>query len=211
MRNAEETPADGFPRVAGPAARRHPGDGRPGRTAAPRPPHLAGPPPPPPASPRHAAPPGAPAATAAVPGTARPAPAGPRSPGPRPATVRPGEPLPGRLQRRAAPAAAAAVRAAPAAAGPSRRPGQALLPQLPYLVVLACAVAGIWWAWSGSPDVGNGAGVVGGGLLAAAIARLALPPHAVGLLASRRRLADVLALGILGAGLLVLAFVLPPT
>jgi hypothetical protein len=33
----------------------------------------------------------------------------------------------------------------------------------------------------------------------------------VGLLASRRRFFDVLAFGILGAGLLVIALVLPPT
>jgi hypothetical protein len=59
--------------------------------------------------------------------------------------------------------------------------------------------------------VGNGAGVVGGAMFAAAVARLVLPQTSVGLLASRRRFADVLALGILGAGLLVLAFVLPPT
>jgi hypothetical protein len=59
--------------------------------------------------------------------------------------------------------------------------------------------------------VGNGAGVVGGAMFAAAAARLVLPQSSVGLLASRRRFADVLALGILGAGLLLLALVLPPT
>jgi len=91
------------------------------------------------------------------------------------------------------------------------RAGAAAVSQVPYLVFLACAVGGIVWAWRGSHDVGNGAGVVGGALLAAAVARLVLPESAVGLLASRRRFADVLALGILGAGLLVLALVLPPT
>jgi hypothetical protein len=48
-------------------------------------------------------------------------------------------------------------------------------------------------------------------MFAAAVARLVLPQSSVGLLASRRRFADVLALGSLGAGLLVLALVLPPT
>jgi len=93
----------------------------------------------------------------------------------------------------------------------TRPPGAAALAQIPYVLALICLVGGIVWAWRGSHDVGNGAGLVGGGLLAAAVARLLLPPHAVGLLASRRRFADVLALGALGAGLLMLALVLPPT
>jgi hypothetical protein len=83
--------------------------------------------------------------------------------------------------------------------------------QLPYLVVLACTVGGCLWAWRGAHDVSRGSEVVGGALLAAAVARLLLPQNAAGLLASRRRFADVLALGALGAGLLVLALVLPPT
>ena len=102
-------------------------------------------------------------------------------------------------------------RAASRDAAAPRRAGAGALAQVPYAVVLLIAAAGIWWAWRGSHDVGNGAGVVGGALLAAAIARLALPQSAVGLLASRRRFADVLALGAFGAGLLVLALVLPPT
>ena len=93
----------------------------------------------------------------------------------------------------------------------TRPPRAAALAQIPYALALICLVGGIVWAWRGSHDVGNGAGLVGGGLLAAAVARLLLPPHAVGLLASRRRFADVLALGALGAGLLMLALVLPPT
>jgi hypothetical protein len=77
--------------------------------------------------------------------------------------------------------------------------------------VLACTVAGCLWAWRGQHDVGSGAEVVGGGLLVAAIGRLLLPQTAVGLLASRRRFEDVLALGALGAGLVALALLLPPT
>ena len=138
---------------------------------------------------------------------------GPRSLGPRPATVRSGQPTPRRpgLQPPAAPPVGVTGRAASRAAAPPRGAGAGALAQVPYAVVLLIAAAGIWWAWGGSHDVGNGAGVVGGALLAAAIARLALPQSAVGLLASRRRFADVLALGAFGAGLLVLALVLPPT
>jgi hypothetical protein len=83
--------------------------------------------------------------------------------------------------------------------------------QLPYLVVLACTVGGCLWAWRGAHDVSRGSEVVGAVLLAAAVARLLLPQNAVGLLACRRRFADVLALGAFGIGLLVLALVLPST
>jgi Protein of unknown function (DUF3017) len=107
--------------------------------------------------------------------------------------------------------AASPGRGASRAADAPRGPAAVALAQVPYLLVLACTVGGIVWAWRGSHAVGNGAGVVGGAMFAAAVARLVLPQTSVGLLASRRRFADVLALGILGAGLLVLAFVLPPT
>ena len=282
MRNAEDTPADGFPRVTGPLPRRQPEDNRPDWTApgeadalandealryAARRPATGGAPwgaaPEPPRPPGNL-PPSGPAAThpASAPRRAGPAPAagrsgesgpgpavarsgesgprgpgpavarsgesGPRGPGPavarsgesgpgslgpRPATVRSGQPMPRRpgLQPPAAPPVGVTGRAAPRDPAPPRRAGAGALAQVPYAVVLLIAAAGIWWAWSGSHDVGNGAGVVGWALLAAAIARLALPQSAVGLLASRRRLADVLALGAFGAGLLVLAFVLPPT
>jgi hypothetical protein len=252
VRNAEDTPADGFPRVTGPVPRRQPGDNRPDWTApgeaealandealryavrrpatggapwgaAPEPPRPPGNLPPsgpaatPPASaPRKAGP--APAAgrsgeSGPGPAVARSGESGPRSLAPRPATVRSGQPMPRRpgLQPPAAPPVGVTGRAAPRDPAPPRRAGTGALAQVPYAVVLLVAAAGIWWAWSGSHDVGNGAGVVGWALLAAAIARLALPQSAVGLLASRRRLADVLALGSFGAGLLVLAFVLPPT
>jgi hypothetical protein len=86
-----------------------------------------------------------------------------------------------------------------------------VLAQVPYLIVLACTIGGVVWAWTGAHAVSNGSGVVGVALLAAAVARLALPQSAVGLLASRRRFADVLAFCALGAGLLVVALVLPPT
>ena len=267
MRNAEDTPADGFPRVTGPLPRRHPEDNRPDWSApgeaealtndealryaarrpatgvapwgaAPEPPRPPGnlPPSGPAATPPASAPRRAgPAAAAGRSGESGPGPAvarsgesGPRGPGPaavrsgesgsrslgpRSATVRSGQPMPRRpgLQPPAAPPVGVTGRAAPRDPAPPRRARPGALAQVPYTVVLLIAAAGIWWAWSGSHDVGNGAGVVGWALLAAAIARLALPQSAVGLLASRRRFADVLALGAFGAGLLVLALVLPPT
>ncbi len=219
MRNAEDTPADGFTRVAGapgasgapevtgapgdaPLPRRHPGADRPDRTA-----------------------PGEEAALADAAGALRyaahaggapwePAPE-PRSRGAHPAPARSDESAPRSPGLRPPTAAPVAVPGRPASrdavAPPARRRAAAALAQVPYLVVLACTAGGIGWAWRGSHDVGNGAGMVGGALFAAAVARLVLPQSAAGLLASRRRLADVLALGTLGAGLLVLAFVLPPT
>ncbi len=89
--------------------------------------------------------------------------------------------------------------------------GRSAFAQLSYAVVVVCLVAGILVAWRGSHDVATGAEVVGGGLLAGALARLLLPQTAAGLLANRRRFLDVLALGALGTGLLALALVLPPT
>lgn len=103
------------------------------------------------------------------------------------------------------PARAQARRGAPGA------PSASALTQLPYVIVLGCVVAGIVLAWRGAHAVGTGAEVVGGALLAGGIVRLLLPRNQAGLLASRRRFADVLALGTLGAGLLALALVLPPT
>ncbi|MBV9792888.1 MAG: DUF3017 domain-containing protein [Actinobacteria bacterium] len=86
-----------------------------------------------------------------------------------------------------------------------------MLAQVPYLIALALVIAGVIWAWTGAHAVGNGAAVVGAALLAAGVARLILPKSASGLLANRRRWADVLALGVLGAALLTVALLLPPT
>ena len=61
----------------------------------------------------------------------------------------------------------------------------------------------------GQHDVRGGTLVLAGVLLAAAAARLALPDRRAGLLASRRRLADVVAFAALGVGLLVAALFFP--
>ena len=93
-------------------------------------------------------------------------------------------------------------------AGPRRGPAPPLA-WLPYLIVLAGVVTGLVVAWLGTQGAGRGAGVVGGALLAAALARLALPPRYAGLLASRRKAMDVTAFAALGAGLLGIAVSLP--
>ena len=81
---------------------------------------------------------------------------------------------------------------------------------LTYLAILVVTAAGLYIAWrQGSQGGGKGGVVAGSALLVAAIARLALPGKVAGLLASRRRLTDVLTLAVFGAGLLVAGLVLP--
>ena len=80
---------------------------------------------------------------------------------------------------------------------------------LPYLIVLAGTVAGLFVAWQGSRYAGRGAAVVGAALLVAALARLALPPRYAGLLASRSKAQDVAAFAVLGAAVLAVAASLP--
>lgn len=81
--------------------------------------------------------------------------------------------------------------------------GPGLITQLPYLVVLAGVVAGLATIRSGQQAVRGGTLVVAGALLAGALIRLILPAGRAGMLGSRRRLADVAALGVLGIGLLI--------
>jgi len=78
-----------------------------------------------------------------------------------------------------------------------------LLTQLPYLVVLAGVVAGLATIRSSEQAVRSGTLVVAGALLAGSLIRLVLPAGRAGMLGSRRRLADVEALGLLGTGLLI--------
>jgi Protein of unknown function (DUF3017) len=86
-------------------------------------------------------------------------------------------------------------------AGRSGR-GAGLLTQVPYLVVLAGLVAGLATIRSGQQAVRGGTLVIAGALLAGSLIRLILPAGRAGMLGSRRRLADVAALAILGIGLL---------
>jgi hypothetical protein len=86
----------------------------------------------------------------------------------------------------------------------------AVLAWIPYLIVLAGAVAGlVYAAGQGTGYGGRGAAVVGGALLLAAAARLVLPPRYAGLLSSRGKASDVAAFAVLGAAVLVVAVSLP--
>jgi hypothetical protein len=77
------------------------------------------------------------------------------------------------------------------------------LTQIPYCVVLAGLVAGLVTVRGGGQAVKSGTLVIAGALLAGALIRLVLPDGRAGMLASRRRLADVAVLAALGVGLLV--------
>jgi Protein of unknown function (DUF3017) len=96
-----------------------------------------------------------------------------------------------------------------AAAAQARR-DRGMIGVVVYLVVLVAAIAGVYIAWrEGSTGGGRGGVVAGAALLVAAVVRLALPARFAGLLASRRRLTDVLMLTAFGAGLLIAGLVLP--
>jgi hypothetical protein len=113
-------------------------------------------------------------------------------------------------RRRRAPAPRPPDAAPDGTAGePRRAGGRQRWRQLPYAIVLCgLALALVWMRQSGQ-DVRGGTLAVAGILFAAALARLALPERRVGMLASRRRLADVAVLTALGTGLLVAGLMLP--
>jgi len=81
--------------------------------------------------------------------------------------------------------------------------GRRWLTQVPYCIVLAGLVAGLATVRGGGQAVKSGTLVIAGALLAGALIRLVLPDGRAGMLASRRRLADVAVLAVLGVGLLV--------
>ena len=93
--------------------------------------------------------------------------------------------------------------------GAREDPGPGVLAWIPYLIVLAGVAAGMYVAWQGSRYAGHGAGLAGCSLLAAGLARLFLPPRYASPLSSRRKASDVLAFTAFGAGVLVLALMLP--
>jgi hypothetical protein len=98
-------------------------------------------------------------------------------------------------------------------AGPQRgkpaNPAVQVVAWLPYLIVLAGAGAGLYLAWRGSRYAGRGTALVGGALLAAAAARLVVPPRYAGPLASRGKALDVAVFAVLGAAVLAVAVSLP--
>jgi hypothetical protein len=82
--------------------------------------------------------------------------------------------------------------------------------QLPYLLVLAIAAGGLAWMWQGGLQrVREGTLALAGAMFIGALARLVLPEARAGMLASRRRLVDVVCLAALAIGLLVAGLVLP--
>jgi|SRR5271170_1303546 len=124
-----------------------------------------------------------------------------RGPAPRPPDAPAGDPP------RGDPARADA----PGPDGPRRAvaPGRQRWQQLPYAIALCgLALALVWMRQSGQ-NVRGGTLAVAGVLFVAALARLALPERRAGMLASRRRLADVAVLTALGTGLLVAGLMLP--
>jgi hypothetical protein len=101
---------------------------------------------------------------------------------------------------------------APGRAGRARADGAraGTVGLITYLAVVVCTAAGLYISWrQGSNGGGRGGVVAGAALLVAAVARLLLPGKLAGLLASRRRVTDVLTLTVFGAGLLVVGLVLP--
>jgi len=84
-----------------------------------------------------------------------------------------------------------------------------MLAWLPYLIVLAGTAAGMLVVWQGSKYAGRGAGLIGASLLAAALARLILPPRYAGPLVTRRKASDVLGFAVFGAAVLAVAIALP--
>jgi hypothetical protein len=76
---------------------------------------------------------------------------------------------------------------------------------LAYLIILAGVAIGLIVAWDGKTYGYKGTAMVGGALLAAALARLVLPPRFAGPLVSRGKAVDVLAFAFLGGSVLGLA------
>ena len=75
--------------------------------------------------------------------------------------------------------------------------------QLPYWIVLAGIIAGLATMRGGGQAVRGGTLVIAGALLAGSVLRIVLPEGRAGMLGSRRRLADVAVLTVLGVGLLI--------
>jgi hypothetical protein len=127
--------------------------------------------------------------------------------GPRAVPGHRATPQPRAAQPRAAQQRAAQPRAAQPKPAQAAEPGG--LAWLPYLIVLAGVAAGVFKVFQGSKYAAQGTGLLGCALLVAALARLVLPPRLAGLLSSRRKTSDVLAFTAFGAGVLVVALMLP--
>jgi hypothetical protein len=81
---------------------------------------------------------------------------------------------------------------------------------LAYLVVLGFVAADLIWLWAGGAHAAKGGTLaLAGAMFVAALARLVLPESWAGLLASRKRVTDVVTMAALGAGLLVAVLLSP--
>jgi hypothetical protein len=81
--------------------------------------------------------------------------------------------------------------------------------QLPYILVVAGALAALVIIRLGTHHLKSGTLVLAGVLLVAAVARLVLPDRRAGMLASRRRWLDVAIFAVFGVGLLVAGLAVP--
>jgi len=111
------------------------------------------------------------------------------------------------------PAAASQGREAPVSRGREAavsQGGEGAGGWLVYLLVLAGVAAVLVWLWLGGGQAAKGGTLALAGVMyAAAIARLVLPESRAGLLASRKRLTDVVTLAALATGLLAGGLLLP--
>jgi hypothetical protein len=81
---------------------------------------------------------------------------------------------------------------------------------LAYLVVLGFVAADLVWLWAGGAHAAKGGTLaLAGAMFVAALARLVLPESRVGLLASRKRVTDVITMAVLGTGLLAAVLLSP--
>ena len=100
--------------------------------------------------------------------------------------------------------------AATAAGAAARRDRPGAAGWLAYLVVLGLVAADLAWLWAGGAHAAKGGTLaLAGAMFVAAFARLALPEGRVGLLASRKRVTDVVTMAALGTGLLAAVLLSP--
>ena len=78
------------------------------------------------------------------------------------------------------------------------------------MITVTGVVVAVVLMWQRALSIRGGTLAVAGIVLAAALARLALPERRAGMLVSRGRALDAAVLAVLGIGLLVAGLVLPP-
>ena len=99
---------------------------------------------------------------------------------------------------------------ATAAAATARRGRPGAVGWLAYLVVLGFVAADLVWLWAGGANAAKGGTLaLAGAMFVAAFARLVLPESSAGLLASRKRVTDVVTMAALGTGLLAAVLLSP--